>query len=80
MPTYEFRCDDCRDIFEERRKMDAAGDPAHCPTCGRQARRVISLVNAFTSSGGHKRAVSGSGGCGSCTPSPTACPTCSTRR
>lgn len=80
MPYYEFFCDDCRDVFEERRKMSESDDPAPCPTCGREARRVISLVNSFTSSGGQKRAVAGGGGCGSCSPSPTACPTCSSRR
>lgn len=52
MPYYEFFCDDCRDVFEERRKMSESDDPAPCPTCGREARRVISLVNAITGSSG----------------------------
>lgn len=65
MAIYEFFCDDCRDLFEERRKMAAADDPAPCPTCGREARRVISLVNAITGSTGHDRPVAGAGhGCG----------------
>lgn len=72
MPYYEFFCDDCRDVFEERRKMAAADDPAPCPACGREARRVISLVNAITGAGDQKRAVAGSGGCG-CSAAGCAC-------
>lgn len=73
MPYYEFFCDDCRDVFEERRKMSESDDPAPCPTCGREARRVISLVNSFTSSGGQKASPAGSGhGCG-CSATGCAC-------
>lgn len=40
MPTYEYRCLDCRHQYEKREGFDA---PAlqECPTCSGTARRVI---------------------------------------
>ncbi|HUC06257.1 MAG TPA: FmdB family zinc ribbon protein [Acidimicrobiales bacterium] len=31
MPTYEFRCTTCDAVFDERRTMAAADEPARCP-------------------------------------------------
>ena len=41
MPTYEYRCDKCRDAFEECQSITA--DPLElCPTCGGKVVRIIS--------------------------------------
>ncbi|MEA2244035.1 MAG: hypothetical protein QOD24_3591 [Solirubrobacteraceae bacterium] len=39
MPTYAYTCDSCGP-FDERRPMAAASDPASCPSCEREARRL----------------------------------------
>jgi len=41
MPIYEYRCDQCGDIFEEWQKFS---DPVidKCPSCGGHASRLIS--------------------------------------
>ncbi|WP_028060583.1 FmdB family zinc ribbon protein [Candidatus Solirubrobacter pratensis] len=41
MPFYEFMCEGCGP-FEELRPMADASDPAACPACGGEARRVFS--------------------------------------
>jgi putative FmdB family regulatory protein len=41
--TYEYRCDDCG-CFEHRVPMGTATASAVCPTCGRDARRVFSVL------------------------------------
>jgi putative FmdB family regulatory protein len=41
MPTYEFRCDTCGQVFEERRPLARAGEPAVCPADGGMAHRVF---------------------------------------
>lgn len=44
MPIYEFRCFDCDTVFEEKRSLAAAGDPAPaCPNGHVATRRVLSL-------------------------------------
>ncbi len=49
MPLYEYECPDCRSKFEKLvRSMTAANDVV-CPTCGRPAKRLISV---FASIGG----------------------------
>ncbi len=40
MPSYVFTCGDCGS-FDVTRSMASAGDPASCPTCHREARRVF---------------------------------------
>jgi putative FmdB family regulatory protein len=44
MPTYEFECLD-HGAFDEQRPMALAKSPAPCPSCGREAPRVLSLTN-----------------------------------
>lgn len=51
MARYEFRCPTCDVVFEERRPMSAASDPATCP-CGHPAVRLLSRFNAIGASGG----------------------------
>ncbi|NBY45159.1 MAG: zinc ribbon domain-containing protein [Acidimicrobiia bacterium] len=43
MPMYEFRCRTCDEIFEERRAMSAANDPAKCPQGHENAVRLLSV-------------------------------------
>ena len=40
MPTYDYGCADCGD-FEAVRPLLLRNDPAHCPTCGAAAPRVL---------------------------------------
>jgi putative FmdB family regulatory protein len=47
MPVYEFVCEDCGP-FEEQRTFAESGDPASCPECETEARRVYSMPS-FTS-------------------------------
>ena len=44
MPIYEFECD-AHGYFDEQRPMALAKSAAPCPTCGGDARRVLSLPN-----------------------------------
>ncbi len=40
MPTYEYECDDCKNIFEKFQGIN--DDPlTECTTCGGQVRRII---------------------------------------
>lgn len=41
MPIYEYRCNDCGQIFEEWQKGFEERD-VPCPVCGHKARRIIS--------------------------------------
>ncbi|MSQ31459.1 MAG: zinc ribbon domain-containing protein [Dehalococcoidia bacterium] len=42
MPTYEFRCKKCSNLFELRRALAARDDAAPCPACkSRSTSRVI---------------------------------------
>lgn len=43
MPTYEFFCNDCQRVFNERRTFAKADDPATCPRCQQgSTRRLLS--------------------------------------
>ena len=44
MPRYEFRCRECRDVFEVDRPMSASGDPARCPAGHDDTARLLSTV------------------------------------
>jgi putative FmdB family regulatory protein len=41
MPIYEFECVN-HGMFELTRRVAEVRDPAHCPECGGQARRLLS--------------------------------------
>jgi putative FmdB family regulatory protein len=43
MPTYEFRCKTCDTVFEERRAMSEANDPAQCPQGHDNSVRLLSV-------------------------------------
>ncbi len=42
VPVYDFVCEPCGP-FEQRRSFAEASDPAICPSCGKEARRVYSM-------------------------------------
>ncbi|NBO68135.1 MAG: zinc ribbon domain-containing protein [Actinobacteria bacterium] len=69
MPMYEFRCRTCDEVFEERRAMAAANEPAKCSQGHENAVRLLSV---FASVGGGSNASAvpampapKMGGCGS---------------
>ena len=68
MPIYEYSCVICSNRFDKRRAMSEIDDPAPCPDCGSESRRVFSVFAAFSAGGsGQSSAVSGAvpaGGCG----------------
>jgi putative FmdB family regulatory protein len=45
VPLYEYRCADCGHQFEALVPAGRADDE-HCPACGTEARRLLSLVAA----------------------------------
>ena len=64
MPTYEYKCGECGDVFEEIHGIDEKVD--ECPACGGPVRRVFHPVGViFKGSGFYKtdyKAVSDNGG------------------
>lgn len=53
MPTYDYKCTACDDVFEISRSMGQTGDVS-CPVCDAPAKRVFSPVGvAFKGSGFH---------------------------
>ena len=62
MPIYEYVCPSCTTKFEKLRPM-SSGHSAGCPECKAEARRVLSVFSAVsTSAGGESHAFAG-GGC-----------------
>jgi putative FmdB family regulatory protein len=41
MPIYEYYCDSCDRVFESLRSIRDSELPAACPTCGREADRIM---------------------------------------
>ena len=33
MPIYDYKCDDCKDVFTKIRKIAERNDPSTCPSC-----------------------------------------------
>lgn len=63
MPLFEFRCKDCKQVFEKLVSGNAAQGP-ECPACG--GKEVNKLLSTFAARGssGSGGAPSGGGGCG----------------
>jgi putative FmdB family regulatory protein len=59
MPIYEYRCPQCRHLFEAIRPMGDDGSELDCPECGRRGPELVPSVFG-TSSGATS---SGGGGC-----------------
>ncbi|MDA8018912.1 MAG: zinc ribbon domain-containing protein [Thermoanaerobaculia bacterium] len=63
MPLYEYRCQECGELFEILQTVDADARGVRCPACGTQrAKRQLSTFAASTSS---SDAPSSRPGCGS---------------
>ena len=43
MPIYEFICDDCKQEYEEQKKLEDYN--SNCPLCGKKARKVMSRAS-----------------------------------
>jgi len=66
MPIYEYRCMDCRKKFDLLRPMSKSTEPAECPACKGQSKRIASTFMAKGSGG---ESLGGGGGCTSCSSS-----------
>ena len=63
MPFYEYKCDDCGEVFTMLQKRDAAREGHKCPECsGENTKRVLSTFSAH----GNTDPVPVSSGGGSC--------------
>jgi putative FmdB family regulatory protein len=41
MPVYEYYCEQCESVFEALRPLRESDRPAACPSCGREAERIM---------------------------------------
>jgi len=58
MPVYEFYCVPCNGVFETLRSIRESSDPASCPVCSRDAKRMMpSSFAAFTYRDGYPRRI-----------------------
>jgi putative FmdB family regulatory protein len=49
MPTYQYLCQSCSTVYEERRRFAQADDPSHCPECSSpRVRRLLSTFIIFS--------------------------------
>lgn len=66
MPLYEFRCRTCDELFEVRRPMSEASDPATCPNGHDGAVRLLSAFASVGAAGAPAPAAAPrpAGGCG----------------
>ena len=48
MALYEYKCPDCGERFDMVRSMSAADEPANCPECETESRRMISNFALIT--------------------------------
>ncbi|MBI5232055.1 MAG: zinc ribbon domain-containing protein [Coriobacteriales bacterium] len=54
MPVYGYRCKECNTGFDLSRPMSEAGEPAECPACSSEARRLFTPTGVvFKGSGFH---------------------------
>ncbi|HEU4759961.1 MAG TPA: zinc ribbon domain-containing protein [Dehalococcoidia bacterium] len=49
MPLYEYYCEKCDTVFEALRPLRDSDAPAPCPTCGRDAARIMPTTFASMS-------------------------------
>ena len=61
MPLYEYRCNDCRTVFEVLRPMAQRELTAVCPSC--ESRASMPLISRVALQSGGAEAVAGGGGC-----------------
>ncbi len=54
MPIYEFKCQSCRQVFDELCHLNETGEKLRCPECGQiGAKRLISVFAAHGLENGH---------------------------
>jgi putative FmdB family regulatory protein len=64
MPLYEYACPVCSNRFERLRPMSQMNDATHCPDCGSDSKRQLSVFASFSvGANGQTRAIAGGGGC-----------------
>ncbi|MCE2735440.1 MAG: FmdB family zinc ribbon protein [Acidimicrobiaceae bacterium] len=63
MPLYEFKCRTCETVFEERRPMAQANDPASCPSGHDNAVRMLSVFASVGSGSAPMSAPPSGGSC-----------------
>lgn len=74
MPLYEFHCQDCEMIYEERRPFAQASERSTCPSCQSEHTNKLISMATFISNGSQMNqatlpstpAASAGCGCGSC--------------
>ena len=49
MPLYEYYCEACDRVFEALRSVSASEQPSACPTCGKDADRIMPTTFASMS-------------------------------
>ena len=60
MPIYEFFCTDCNEKYEEL--CSSLQNSLPCPSCGKEAKKVVSLFRAGSGSSGGGTTSSSCGG------------------
>lgn len=49
MPLYEYYCEKCDNVFESLRSIAESDNPAPCPKCNNQAKRIMPTTFASRS-------------------------------
>ena len=58
MPVYEYLCEECDGVFESVKAIREAEEPAPCPVCDTEGKRVMpSQFTAFIMRGGYPRRI-----------------------
>lgn len=57
MPTYQFRCPECADVFQEKRGFAQSDEPAVCPNCRSDGAVKVIGTAMFFSKGDAARAL-----------------------
>ena len=66
MPLYEYRCDDCAELFEVLQSLGEDGAGVNCPTCDSdQIDRQLSIFAGMTSSSSDGAEACAQSGCDS---------------
>ena len=74
MPIYEYVCPDCKNKFELMRPFSKSSEPADCPDCKTNSKRILSRFACFSKGESGVSAPVGGGGCAGC--SSGSCSTC----
>lgn len=53
MPTYQYRCEKCGEVFEQFEHVEHVTDHPHCPKCGSE--RIEQVLPPFFAKTSRKR-------------------------